>query len=100
MTVTAETVAAWARFKVPVGPELTVLTTTISAVVARLRRDYYLDVVLTPEQEVAVILVTARLWARRNTPEGRGAFGGEIAVNIAPDDVDAVAQLIPRAGFA
>lgn len=100
MAVSAASVAAWGRFAVPTGDELTLLTQTIAAAEDRLGRDYYLDDPLTDSQELAVTLVVARLWKRRDTPEGRDAFGGEVAVSISAEDADAVALLVPRQGFA
>lgn len=100
MTVTASDVAAWARFALPTGTELTLLESVVSAATERLARDYYLDDPTTSAQDQAILLVSARLWKRRDTPEGRDAFGGDIAVNISPEDADAVALLMPRQGLA
>ena len=100
MAVTAADVAAWGRFAVPTGTELSILEQTISAATARLSRDYYLDDPTTDDQDLAIILVSARLWKRRDTPEGRDAFGGEVAVSISSEDADAVALLMPRSGLA
>lgn len=100
MAVTAADVARWGRFDTPTGDELTLLERIISAAEGKLSRLYYLSDPLTAEQEQAVILVSARLYKRRDTPEGRDAFGGEIAVTIDSEDADAVSLLEPRQGFA
>ena len=100
MTVSAADVAVWGRFAVPTGAELALLTSTIAAATARLSRDYYLDDPTTSDQDLAITLLSARLWKRRDTPEGRDAFGGDIAVSISGDDADVVALLIPRSGLA
>lgn len=101
MTVTAASVATWGRFKVPTDvEEVALLDLVVAGALSRIGRDYYLDSPLTADQELAVCLVAARLWKRRDTPEGRDAFGGEIAVSISADDADAVALLVPRPGFA
>ena len=100
MSVTAATVARWGRFDVPTGDELEILDRIIAAATVKLGRLYYLSDPLTADQEQAVILVSARLYKRRDTPEGRDAFGGEIAVTIDSEDADAVALLEPRQGFA
>tara|TARA_R110000772_G_scaffold11331_1_gene35561 strand:+ start:212 stop:514 length:303 start_codon:yes stop_codon:yes gene_type:complete len=100
MAVTAADVATWGRFGIPTGTELTLLDRVILAATSRLGRDYYLDDPTTPDQDMAIILVSVRLWARRNSPEGRDAFGGDFAVSISPDDADAVALLMPRNGLA
>lgn len=100
MAVTAASVASWGRFDLPTGAELTLLETTIAAATARLGRDYYLDDPTTDDQDLAITLVSARLWKRRDTPEGRDAFGGEVAVSISSEDADAVALLMPRVGLA
>lgn len=100
MAVTAASVAAWGRFDLPTGAELTLLNSTIAAATARLGRDYYLDDPTTDDQDLAITLVSARLWKRRDTPEGRDAFGGEVAVSISSEDADAVALLMPRVGLA
>lgn len=100
MAVTAADVAAWGRFSVPTGVELTLLDRVILAATSRLGRDYYIDDPTTDDQDMAIILVSVRLWARRNSPEGRDAFGGDFAVSISPDDADAVSLLMPRSGLA
>ena len=100
MTVTAASVATWGRFTLPEGDELAILQQVIAAAISRLSRDYYIDDPATDDQEIAITLICARLWKRRDTPEGRDAFGGEIAVSISADDADAVALLVPRSGFA
>lgn len=100
MTVTAASVAAWGRFETPTGTELDLLEQVIAATTARLSREYFISSPPTDDDELAIKLVAVRLWARRNTPEGRNAFGGDIAVTITADDADAVALLMPRPGFA
>ena len=100
MAVDAAAVATWGRFAVPTGTELTLLNSTIAAATAKLSRDYYLDTPTTADQDLAITLVTARLWNRRDTPEGRDAFGGDIAVAITAADLDVDALLMPRAGMA
>lgn len=101
MTVTAATVAAWGRFDLPApGPELDVLEQLVAAGIDHLGRYYRLDDPLTPTQSVAVNLQVARLWARRDTPEGRAAFGGDIAVTVTSFDADVDAMLQPKPAVA
>ena len=100
MAVVAADVAAWGRFTLPTGAELTVLDATVAAATTRLTRDYYIDTPTTSEQDLAILLLSARLWKRRDTPEGRDAFGGDIAVSISAEDVDVVALLMPRSRIA
>ena len=94
-------VASWGRFPVPVElTELELLTTTIAASVEQLGRDFYLDDPLTAGQRTAVVMQAARIWARRNTPEGRGSFGGDIAVSVVSFDAGVFELLLPRFGIA
>lgn len=101
MAVTAAQVAAWGRFSVPTDPtELAVLEALVSGVQSQLGRLYYLDDPLTDDQTTAILLQSARLWARRNTPEGRSSFGGDVAVSVTKADDDVEMLLVPRQGFA
>ena len=100
-TVLPADVAAWGRFPVPVEPlELDLLATTISASLEQLGRDFHLDDPLTSGQRTAVIMQAARIWARRNTPEGRASFGGDIAVSVVSFDAGVYELLQPRFGIA
>lgn len=102
MAVTPAAVAAWGRFKLPAGDELALLETVISSAAEVLERDY---VIVDPEallasEELAIVMQCARYWKRRDTPEGRAAFGGDIAVTITSFDPDIDAMLTPQIGFA
>lgn len=100
MSVTTADVAAWGAFELPVTPLLEQLERTLAAAVERLETHYYYDDPMTSTQELAVIMQTARWWKRRQTPEGRSAFGGDIAVSITEFDPDVHAMLTPRPGIA
>lgn len=99
MLTTAD-VAAWGAFEEPTGPVLVQLERTLAAAVERLEAHYYYDDPMTATQELAVLMQTARWWKRRQTPEGRSAFGGDIAVSITEFDPDVHAMLTPREGLA
>lgn len=101
MTVSAATVAAWGRFDVPApGPELDLLGTLVAAGLEHLGRYYRIDDPITATQSIAVNLQVARWWARRDTPEGRAAFGGDVAVTVTSFDADVDAMLQPKPGIA
>lgn len=102
--VSAASVAAWGRFKAPADPseDLVLLELVIDAAELYIRENYVLadELTLTATEELAIIMQCARLWKRRDTPEGRSAFGGDIAVTITSLDPDVDALLVPRVGFA
>lgn len=102
--VTAASVAAWGRFALPTGDELALLELVTEAAELHLRTYYVMEdldtFVLTATEELAVTMQAARLWKRRDTPEGRSAFGGDIAVTITSMDPDIDAMLTPAIGFA
>jgi len=101
MTVTANDVATWGRFPVPVDDtELDLLTVTVAAATEQLARNFYIDEPMTDAQKTAVTMQAARIWARRNTPEGRSSFGGDIAVSVVAFDAGVYELLEPRPGIA
>lgn len=103
MAVTVEQVAAWGNFKAPTDASLlALLESTTQASIDHLAAFYYITDVddLTPVQLTAVLMQTARLWKRRETPEGRSAFGGDVAVTITAFDPDIHALLRPRPAIA
>lgn len=100
MAVTPADVAVWGRFKAPAGDELALLQRVIDASAEVLERDYVITIPPTATEELAVIMQSARYWKRRDTPEGRSAFGGDIAVTITSFDPDIDAMLTPQIGFA
>lgn len=102
MAVTLETVAAWGRFNVPeVGSvDETLLEGCIAAATAQLAREFYLDEAEPETADIAVTMQAVRLWSRRNTPEGRSAFGGDVAVTVTSFDADVHALLEPRFGIS
>lgn len=101
MAVTSASVAAWGRFDVPADAELDLLDTLVDAALEHLARYYALDpLALTATQTIAVTMQVARWWKRRDTPEGRDAFGGDIAVSISAFDADVDAMLQPRPAVA
>lgn len=100
-SVSAGDVATWGRFPVPVDTlELELLDNTIAAAREQLGRDFHLSDPLTATQTTAVVMQSARMWARRNTPEGRASFGGDIAVSVVAFDSDVYKLLEPRIGIA
>ena len=100
-TVSPVDVASWGRFPTPTDPvELELLETTIQASQEQLSRDFHIDDPLTFGQKTAVIMQAARIWARRNTPEGRSSFGGDIAVSVVSFDSGVFELLQPRVGIA
>ena len=101
MTVSAADVAPWGKFKLPdVAAELSMLERAVAATLEYLGSHYYVSDPMTDTEELAAIMQCARWWARRNTPEGRSAFGGDIAVTITQMDPDVHAMLTPRSGLA
>ena len=100
MAVTAADVAAWGRFDTPTGDELTLIDNVIAAVTVYLSRHYVIDDPTTAAQDLAITMQTARLWKRRDTPEGRDAFGGEFAVTVSGVDGDVSDLLEPKPGVA
>lgn len=100
MALTVDQFAQWGRFKVPIGDEADLCSLVLSASLERLSREFYVDDPPSSSQTVAVYLLANRVWSRRNTPEGRGSFGGDVAVMVAGEDLDVSSLLVPRSGLA
>lgn len=98
--IDAAAVSDWGRFALPTGDELLLLERIIAAAEIKLRREFYFDSPASDDQEQALLLYAARLYKRRDTPEGREAFGGDIAVTISGADRDVVELLERRVGIA
>jgi len=100
MTVTAATVATWSKFPTPLGDDLTLLELVVAAVTAHIEDNYTVNDPLTEPQELAVIMQAARVWRRRDTPEGVIAFDELGAVRVSRLDPDVAEMLRPRWAFS
>lgn len=99
-TVTAATVAAWRQQPAPVDDELDLMDKLIAAVTEVIERDYLVDDPMTDAQEQAITMEVARLWERRNTPEGIGVFGPDGVIRVTREDLDVERLLQRKWGFA
>lgn len=99
MAVTASQVATWSKFPVPTGDELTLLDLVVGAVTAHVTDHYVVTDPLTDREELAIIMQSARLWRRRDTPEGVVAFDDLGAIRISRLDADVVELLTPLWNF-
>jgi hypothetical protein len=95
MAVTATQVATWSKVPVPTGDDLAHLERVIAAVEEHVAEHFYVSDPLTSAQEQAIIIQSARLWRRRDTPEGVLAFDELGAVRISRIDPD-VSWLLDR----
>lgn len=100
MAVTAERVATWGQLGTVTGDDLTLLNDVIAAVTAYVNRRYVLSTPPTDEQELAIIMQVAALWARRHSPGGVAGFGEYGPVRISRIDPDIERLLVPRWGIA
>lgn len=100
MSVTAADVAAWGKFPVPTGTDLTLLEGVVAAVADHLDTYYQLSDPPTPSQQLAVLMQCARLWRRRDTPDGIVAFDELGAIRVSRMDPDVVELLQPQWGVA
>lgn len=100
-TVTAAEVATWAKGSTPAGAELTLMNQLIAAVAERIERDYAVNTdEPTAGQLVALKMEVARLWQRRDTPEGVGVFGVDGVIRVTSEDLDVDRLLSRKWGFA
>lgn len=100
MAVTAANVALWGKFTLPAADELALLDRVIAAVTEHIYEHYRVSNPMTDTQELAIILQSARLWKRRDTPEGVIAFDELGAVRVSRLDPDVDMMLRPAWGFA
>lgn len=98
--VTAADVALWGKFDTPTGAELAMLERVVAAVTEHIETYYVVSDPLTDTQELAVLLQAARLWKRRDTPQGTAAFADIAAIRVDRLDGDVAVLLAPRFGFA
>ena len=95
----AERVADWLRVDRN-SVDLALLASVYAAVVEHVAENYIVDDPLTDAQQLAVWLQTARLWRRRDTPEGVAAFGDIGIIRVSVLDADVRALLKPKVNFA
>lgn len=95
MAVTAADVATFSKFATPTGAELTLMDAMIAAVTAHVGEHYRSDVEDAGRIDLAVTMQVARLWRRRDTPEGIIAFDELGAVRVSRMDPDVQELLRP-----
>jgi hypothetical protein len=101
MTVTAATVALWSKFPLPdPEDELALLELIIAAVTEHVEDHYVVADPMTDSQELAVMMQSARMWRRRDTPEGVIAFDELGAVRVTRLDPDVERMLTAQVNFA
>jgi hypothetical protein len=88
-------VQLWTKIEPLVGSDSNLLDRVIVAVREHVEAHYYVSDPLTDAQEQAIMLQAARLWRRRDTPEGVLAFDELGTVRISRLDPD-VAWLLDR----
>lgn len=100
MAVTAADVSTWGKFPLPTGDELTALDLVIAAVTDHVTAHYVVDDPLSDRQSLAITMQSARLWRRRDTPEGVVAFEDLGAIRVSRMDPDVETMLTPLWNFA
>lgn len=101
MAVTVASVSTWGKFTAASGTDdYELLELVIAAVTEHVETHYEVADPLSDAQELAVILQCARMWKRRDTPEGIIAFDELGAVRISRLDPDVDMLLRPKWGFA
>lgn len=100
MAITTADVANWAGESVPTGDSLALLERCLAAVSEHVDTYYVTDDPLTDSQEQAVLMQSARLWRRRQSPDGVAAFGEFGPIRVSTLDPDVIGLLMPVWGFA
>lgn len=100
MAVTAADVSTWGKFPLPTGDELTLLELCIAAVTDHVSDHYVVSTPLSDRQSLAITMQSARLWRRRDTPEGVIAFEDLGAIRVSRMDPDVEQLLTPSWNFA
>lgn len=103
MAITAADVAAWGRLTLPdqFTDDRNLMDRVVDAVIEHIAEHYEVSTPLSPAQEQAALIQAARLWRRRDTPEGVIAFDEIGAVRLSRLDTDVAMLLTPKAwGFA
>lgn len=97
MSVTAAQVATWGKFTLPSdgSDERALLDLVVSAVVEHISEFYCVEAPFSPAQQIAALMQSARVWRRRDTPEGVVAFDELGAIRVTRLDPD-VAALLTR----
>lgn len=99
MAVTAESVAGWLKIGLPTGDELARLELVIAAVAAHLSAHYVISDPPDAAQDLAAIMLAARLWQRRDSPGGVQGFGEFGPVRVTRVDPDIARMLTPLVVF-
>lgn len=102
-SVTVADVALWGKFGAPDpgSDEDVLLQRVVDAVAGHIVDNYQVDDdAWTDAQELAHLLQCARLWRRRDTPNGIAAFADVGALRIDSLDRDVSMLLTPQWGFA
>lgn len=106
MAVAVDDVVRWLGLRTVSSSEAEVLTdcvnTATAAVAERVMPEYLVEPV-PAEVDQAVTLYSARLWKRRNSPEGVAGFGDVGAIRVSALDPDVELLLMRYAlldGFA
>lgn len=98
MAVTAATVQKWGKLNngAPfTGDDLTLMELVVAAVTGHVEKHFIVSDPMTDSQELAITMQCARLWRRRDTPEGVLAFGDLGAVRVSRLDPD-VEEMLDR----
>lgn len=98
MAITLADVKAWS--KITTATEDALLQRVLDAVVDRAEADYDLPIAYTPSIELALSMAVARLWKRRDTPEGISAFADAGVIRVGSFDSDVDALLAPYKRWA
>ena len=99
MAVTAATVAEWGKFDPPAAPDDVLLDRVLAAVTDHITEHYYTADPFHERQEQALLIQTARLWKRRDTPEGVIDFSDLGVVRVSRVDPDVELLLTRKVCF-
>lgn len=93
MALSLADVKAWS--KITTTTEDALIQRVLDAVVDRAETDYDLPIAYTPSIEQALSMAVARLWKRRDTPEGVSAFADAGVIRVGSFDADVDNLLAP-----
>lgn len=102
MSVTVDACVSWTKLpELPQeGDERELAERVLAAVVEHIDRYYVTDEEHESTVAMATMMVWAREWRRRDTPEGVAAFADLAAIRVTAIDPDVREMLVPLWSFA
>lgn len=97
---TAAEVFNWLAVSAPHADDLAQMDLVLAAVEAHVAQGHTRPITAAPDYELAVVMQSARVYKRRNSPEGVVSFGEDGAIRVSSIDRDVAALLAPFRSWA